>query len=1044
MSERRSTIGLGMIVKEITADTWTALWPLLGGQIDQLVIVTTQTPSEQPQNAEPAVDARVTHGVKIQVEHFPWVDDFAAARNYAFSFLDTDWLFWIDDDDMVRHPEKLRAVVREAEQKDIGCVHLVYEYRHDDEGHPSVTQTRERLMRRDLNWTWKDRIHEYCAAEKPHVVGQADDVVIVHQSNTPNTERNLRLLHLMEQEDPKNPRMLAALGASYQSTGEWDKALRYLKAAFDVVENLDIKWTSATEMARIHLHQKEYDEATQWCHVAIDIHPEYSLSYLFLASIAWFHHVDSDRCLLWLGTADQEDMLEAPLHVQRQMADYTINRWDVEHRAYADKRDWESAYRVIKMALEYMGALDFEKKAIFGRWYYWAWYYMERLNAEKSIRGTLALVDHLFRRGDTLRARRLMEECLPLSIREDERIVSLYSRVKELTAHVFDDEAYQAFYDANHSDPHDADHVMNGVDYEPYRMNLLLERLKARGAKRILDIGCGAGEPDIWLAQQGLYVTGLDINNLSIQEARKRAKRDKAIKNRTEFRQGSLETMGPEDLGKFDAVVMMELIEHLHPSKVPFYLSSAEDFLNPGGAVFFTTPGMAVGDIPGVWEEFPRDHVQEFSRQELERLILESPSRRQKLPISLFKVYDPAVSVPGFASWFGEYEAYPEEHPISENWDKPVVIYTGPGLEEWTPRDPDEKGLGGSETWAAKTAREFRKKGHPVVVFGMTTGVYEGVIYRHYSLFNHAQPFLGSPAWLVIVSRQLAVLDARPNAQHVWFMAHDVDYGEELTGDRMANIDRYLVLSEWQKEHTVNVYTNRDGTILEPMPFEWQAKLAVISNGIEPVNFEVNAGERKPHSFIWSSSPDRGLDLVLAQWAEIRDLWPDATLDIYYGWENVDALMSSRPWLPFFKRRIIELAKQEGVTWHGRIGQRELAQEFLKHQYWYYPSRLPAELGAGEWHETFCITALEAQMGGCIPLMANWGALPERFYYGMMLNEDEIHDPATTLDIMEKYPPRPVFIEAAQKVISTDYNWTAVTEKLRALAVEPEVVDAAS
>src|SRR5688572_6539430 len=108
MQERRPTIGLGMIVKEITPETWTALWPLLGGQIDQLVIVTTHTPAVQHENTKEAVDSRVTHGTKIRVEHFPWVEDFAAARNYAFSFLDTDWLFWIDDDDMVLHPENLR------------------------------------------------------------------------------------------------------------------------------------------------------------------------------------------------------------------------------------------------------------------------------------------------------------------------------------------------------------------------------------------------------------------------------------------------------------------------------------------------------------------------------------------------------------------------------------------------------------------------------------------------------------------------------------------------------------------------------------------------------------------------------------------------------------------------------------------------------------------------------------------------------------------------------------------------------------------------
>lgn len=1040
MSESQPTIGLGMIVKEITPDTWKMLAPLLGGQIDQLVLVTTQTPHEHEVsavNVDFVIDARTIHGVKIETPHFPWVDDFAAARNFAFSHLTTDWLFWLDDDDEVQGAENIRTAVAEAARKDIGCIHLVYEYRHDDNGKPTVVQTRERFMRRDLEWTWKDRVHEYCAATKPHTVGLENSIVIVHQTNEPNTERNLRLLEMMLLEDPNNARLLAALGDTYMSLQEWDKAVEYNLKAYSRVENLDVKWTCATELARIYIRQRDYDPAIQWCHVAIDIHPDYSLAYLLLAHIAWFRDQDADRAILWLNDADADGRQEAPLVVHRLPADYTINRWDTEHRVLAEKGRWGEALQIVNSALIYMGADKNPRASMYGQWFYFFWYYKERVACEQSIYAAEAIVDHLFRRGDTLRARRFLEECLPLSVREDTRILRLYNRVEQLTAHVFDETKYQEFYDNNHSDPEDADHVMNGIEYEPYRMNVLLERLKARGARRVLDVGCGAGEPAIFLAEHGFLVTGLDINNLSVAEARRRAKRaekeGRIKKGQVEFRTGSLETHGTEDLGKYDAVVMMELIEHLHPSKVPFYFAAAEDMLDVGGAVFATTPGMAVGDIPGVWEEFPRDHVQEFSRQDLERLILESPSRRQKLPMSLYKIYDPAVSVPGFASWFIEYEWYPEEASLGNNWEKPVVIYCGPGLEEWKPTDPDERGLGGSETWAAKTAREFRKLGHPVVVFAESTGVWEGVIYRHYSQFNPDAPFLGAPAWLTMVSRQTGMLDQRPATEHFWFMAHDVDYGEEMTPERWANIDRYFVLSEWQWQHTLEVYTNRDGDLLSPMPFEWQAKLSRFSNGIEPKFYADEPGwihAKKPHSFIWSSSPDRGLDHLLGMWAEIRDMWPDATLDIYYGWDNVDALMGpARPWLRPFKERVQRMSKQDGVTWHGRIGQRQLAQEMLKHQFWLYPSSLPIELGSEPWNETFCITALEAQLAGVIPVMPRHGALPERFYYGVL--EDDSSRWVDHLEVLDTWGPVPLLW---RDTIAMFYNWGEVTGELWKLA----------
>jgi glycosyltransferase involved in cell wall biosynthesis len=220
-------------------------------------------------------------------------------------------------------------------------------------------------------------------------------------------------------------------------------------------------------------------------------------------------------------------------------------------------------------------------------------------------------------------------------------------------------------------------------------------------------------------------------------------------------------------------------------------------------------------------------------------------------------------------------------------------------------------------------------------------------------------------------------------------------------------------------------------------------KMALFSNAIEPEFFEpeiIRADDlklpmypmRRPHSFIWSSSPDRGLDELLSWWPAIRQLWPDASLNIYYGWDNVNAMLDSRPWLASFKARVQQLARQPGVTWHGRIGQRELAQRAMETQFWVYPSKLPEELGGGEWHETFCITALEMQAAGVIPVMAGVGALPERFYFGGMsdgpLSLGFVLDELERLDkYFEQASP---LCSDHQHAIKRDYNWPAVTSRL--------------
>lgn len=972
------TIGAALIARNAEATLRQCL-ESLAPHVDQLVIALVGPSTDQTEAIAREFTSEVYQFESADIRDGKlW--DFSSARNFSFSFLHTDWFMWLDADDTLVGGERLRETVEAAERSNIGCLHFLYEYRHDEQGHPTVEQTRERLVKSSLGWSWRYRVHEILESTSPHTVGKPDNIKVVHHASESHSVSYLPILESMYKEDPTDPRILQILGDTYAGAGDFERAKVCLENAFLSTGHDDVRWTIATNLARFYIREKDWPKAEQWCFTAISLHPEYSLSYLLLATISWHGYNDSTRALQYFEDADQDFRTPAPLVVHRQQDDYTINRWDVEWRCYADQEEWVHAWSVIRLALQYRGVGAPTVGKTPDPWFFSAWYVFERMKCEDSVEGTISLVDHLCRRGDTLRARKLMEECLPLPIREDKRIVAAYERIKQFTAHVQlgNDEQYKAFYEGNHN----SEDSMNGTDYEPYRMNTILRRLQERGAKKVLDVGCGAGGPAMFLAEHGINVVGLDINEPTVKYANKLARKAKT-KGKARFICGSYDTHGPEDLGKFDAVLMLELLEHIHPTQVPFYLSSAEDFLKPGGAVFATTPGMAIGDIPGIWDEFPRDHVQEFSRQDLERLILTGASRRVKKPINLYRIYDPEVSVPGFASWFMEYEWSPPEEP-GENWEKPVVIYTGPGLEEWTPQMPDERGLGGSETWAAKTAKELRRRGHPVVVYGMATGVWDGVIYRHHSLFNPAAPFVGATAWLVLVSRQLGALDTRPAAETVLFLAHDVDYGEELTPARLANMDRYCVLSQWQEHHTENQY---HGNMLDNVI----EKLALFSNAIEPEFFggDTHENPKVPHSFIWSSSPDRGLDQLLEWWPSIRNLWPDATLNIYYGWDNVDAMMDSRPWLRPFKQRVLAMSRQPGVTWHGRIGQRELAQRAMQTQFWLYPSQLPAELGSGPWHETFCITALEMQAAGVIPIYPDRGALPERFYFGSLVSDED-------------------------------------------------------
>lgn len=996
------TISLCMIVKELGPGLWECL-NSVEKYVDEVNIVVAnedEEPGEWPK------------GGKRRFFKYLWHDDFAAARNFSFQQATKDWILWLDDDDVVQGGENLGKALNDAEERGIAKLHMMYHYRHDADGRPIVIQQRERLMKRGLGWKWYDRVHEYCASTEPHSIGLVDDVVVVHKAEAANTERNLRLLYLMLGEDPLNERVLLALADTYQSMKDWEQSLEYGERALEVCTNPDARWTLLTEMARTNQALQRWDEVERWCMTAVAYQPEYSLPYLLLAHMAWFGYQDAQRALFWLKEAD--DKAEAPTIIFSQPEDYTLRRWDVEHRAVAADGRWREALSLVDHAIKLAPTGDRDK------WRYHQWHYLERTNMERSIQAAFDIVDHLCRRGDTLKAYDILTKNLPVSIQEDSRVLALTQRVRGFVEHVYDPAKYQQFYELGHSSPTEQNNLMNAIEVEKYRMDPLIERLRKRGAKRILDVGCGAGEPALYLAEAGFFVTGLDVNEHAVKEARKRATDKYGFKfnpQKPQFTVGTLETIGKEDFGTFDAVVMMEVIEHVHPSKAPLYLGSCEDLLNPGGAVFLTTPAMYVGDIPGVNQEFPRDHVKEFTRAELEGLLVQPLSRRIRRPQSLYRIFDHEVPVPGFATWFFEYDFFHADNdPQPEEWSKPISIYVGPGLEPWDPSTPDEVGLGGSETWAAKMARELRAKGHPVVVYAEASGVWEGVIYRHHSLFNPAAPFLGERAWLCLISRQTALLDVRPNADIVHFVAHDVDYGEELTPERIANIDSYDVMSNWQARHTMETYP--DGRL-------GGHRMSLLANGIEPSFFE-GKEERQRHRFIWSSSPDRGLDVLLGWWPEILEIWPDAELHIFYGFNNIDALADGRPWLVPFKAKIESLARQKGVVWHGRVGQKALAREFMKSQFWLYPS---TDAFGEPWHETFCITALEAQAAGCIPIFPAVGALPERLEYGYMSPNEQLDLP-TVLEALQSWDRNGPLSALHDAGWLNEVSWTEAAERL--------------
>lgn len=114
----------------------------------------------------------------------------------------------------------------------------------------------------------------------------------------------------------------------------------------------------------------------------------------------------------------------------------------------------------------------------------------------------------------------------------------------------------------------------------------LLPYIPARG--HILDYGCGPGNLIEKLLQHDLKVAGLDFSPVTKE----------VVVQRFRDNQNFMGAFEPKDLisrsETFDAVIIIEVIEHLYDSQLDELLGNVQTLLCSGGVAIFTTPNEEV------------------------------------------------------------------------------------------------------------------------------------------------------------------------------------------------------------------------------------------------------------------------------------------------------------------------------------------------------------------------------------------------------------------------------------------------------------------
>ncbi|MFN8615305.1 MAG: glycosyltransferase [Vampirovibrionales bacterium] len=164
---------------------------------------------------------RLAEQCGAKVVSVPWTDHFAEARNASFAACQSDWILWLDADDVL--PEASQKAILHLKQTVLNQPQWVqvfapYHYSFNASNVCDFTLQRERLIRNHVGCVWRGVVHEYVETPTHQANGEpyqnyAEDSLVVEHRQLPElrqrkVDRNITLLHKAYQSGDRTSRTL--------------------------------------------------------------------------------------------------------------------------------------------------------------------------------------------------------------------------------------------------------------------------------------------------------------------------------------------------------------------------------------------------------------------------------------------------------------------------------------------------------------------------------------------------------------------------------------------------------------------------------------------------------------------------------------------------------------------------------------------------------------------------------------------------------------------------------------------------------------------
>ena len=331
-----------------------------------------------------------------------------------------------------------------------------------------------------------------------------------------------------------------------------------------------------------------------------------------------------------------------------------------------------------------------------------------------------------------------------------------------------------------------------------------------------------------------------------------------------------------------------------------------------------------------------------------------------------------------------------------------VVIYCPDQHLRYNIHTLDNQGVGGGVTARVRVAHALAAQGHAVTLLINCPGnqTIDGV---HYVPFQQAG-VIETDLFIASTSGDgldlSGLRDIKVQARLQILMVHGIAPPNGIDLERfdyiyaLSNFVRNRIVSQWGID-THNLFTSHRGVQ------EDHFRLS------ENKNFK-----RDPFGIVYTGHPSKGLDAALIILRLLRQSEPRFSLHVYGGYQ-------------LWGEKEKQVEEEPGLTYHGLIGQRELAQKIQEYGF---------ALNIQNCEEGFGMALTEAMRGGCIVLASPVGAFPELVqhgYNGLLVTgnsaDEQTHHEASRIILgLMRHSGYRAFI--SRNAVTSPLNWRTVAE----------------